>query len=104
MNPDAEYGLATRLGERRHMKEAQALFESVVAARPSYVEAWLNLAVCYDHAGRANDAEAAVRRALSLDKDAATILRRFMGQGKPEVAQKLLEHVRAIVAGQGQSQ
>ena len=31
-----------------------------------------------------------------LDKDAATILRRFMAQGKPEVAQKLLEHVRAI--------
>lgn len=100
MNPDAEYSLAVRLGERGHMKEAQALFESVVAARPSYVEAWLNLAVCYDQAGRANDAEAAVRRALLLDKEAVRILQRFMGQGKPEAAQKLLEHVRAVVAGQ----
>jgi len=104
MNPDAEYSLAMRMGERGQMKEAQALFESVVAARPRYVEAWLNLAVCYDHAGLASDAEAALRRALLLDKDAATLLLRFMREGKPEVAEKLLDHMRAIVAEQRKPQ
>ena len=100
MNPDAEYSLAVRLGERGHMKEAQALFESVVAAHPGYAEAWLNLAVCYDEAGRPSDAEAALRRALHLDRDAVKLLQSFMRQGKPEVVRKLLEHVRAITAGQ----
>ena len=58
-----------RLGQRGHIQEAQSLFESAVAGRPRYLEAWLNLAVCYDSTGRPNDAEAAIRRALSLDLD-----------------------------------
>ncbi len=97
MNADAEYNLGLRLGERGRMREAQALFESAVASRPEYLEAWLNLSVCYDAAGRPGDARAALARAYALDRDAvSSLLRRFLVEGKPDVARRLVEHLRGL--------
>ncbi len=93
-----------RLGQRGHIQEAQSLFESAVAGRPRYLEAWLNLAVCYDSTGRPNDAEAAIRRALSLDLDGtAALLGPFLDEGKPEVAARLREHLHSIGASNRRS-
>ena len=97
MNPDAEYSLATQLGTSGHMLQARALFESVVAHRPDYVEAWLNLGVCYDQEGRAREAKYALARAFQVDRDAATsMLRRFTTEGRPEVAERILSLLREM--------
>jgi len=98
MNADAEYSLAVHYGQKGRMREAQELFESAVASRPDYLEAWLNLSVCYDAAGRPEDARAAIARALSLDRDAVLFMvRRFLDQGNPEAASRLVAHLRALV-------
>lgn len=90
MNADAEYSLATSLGEEGRMAEAMALFESTVASRPSYGEAWMNLSVCYEHFGRAEEARAAMKRAYDLDP-AFTVeaIHRFKREGKAETAARL---------------
>ena len=98
MNADAEYSLAVHYGQKGRMREAQELFESAVASRPDYLEAWLNLSVCYDAAGRPADARAAFARAFSLDHDAVLFMvRRFLDAGKPEAASRLVAHLRALV-------
>lgn len=98
MNPDAEYALAMRLGEQGRMDEARALFESAVAARPTYAEAWLNLSVCYDAAGRVQDARAAFARAFTLDRSATLrMLRQFAKDGNQEISRRLLDHLREHV-------
>ena len=97
MNPDAEYSLATRLGTRGRVQEARALFESVVAHRPDYVEAWLNLSVCYDKEGLTREATYALARAFQADRVAAmSMIRRFTQEGRPEVAERLLAHLREM--------
>jgi hypothetical protein len=99
MNPDAEYSLAIRLGQRGYIKQARGLFESVVSHRPDYVEAWLNLSVCYDEEGRALDAKAALARAFQLDRDETLrLIRRFTKDGKPEAAERLLSHLRELAS------
>ena len=99
MNPDAEYSLALQMGARGHMRQARTLFESVVAHRPDYVEAWLNLSVCYDEEGRTLDAKAALARAFLLDRDATVdLLRRFTKGGKPEVMERLFSHLREMAS------
>jgi Flp pilus assembly protein TadD len=91
--------LGVRLGERGETVAAQALFESAVARQPAYVEAWLNLSVCYDAAGRSADARRAFGQAFALDRDGVlTLIRRFMLGGRPERTQALLEHLRASLA------
>jgi Flp pilus assembly protein TadD len=73
------------------------LFESVVAHRPDYVEAWLNLGVCYDNEGRTREAKYAMARAFQVDRDAATsMLHRFTIEGRPEVAARLLSLLREM--------
>lgn len=99
MNPDAEYTLGVRCGETGRMSDAQALFESAVVSQPGYVEAWLNLSVCYDAAGRAQDARAAFARAFFLDRDAVlTMVGRFMRDGKADAATRLVGHLRDLAA------
>ena len=99
MNPDAEYSLAIQLGQEGHMQKAQALFESAVAHRPNYAEAWLNLSVCYDSEGHGPEAKAAFARAFQLDREATVnLLRRFTTEGKPDVAEHLLAHLRELVS------
>jgi len=99
MNPDADYTLAVLYGQSGKMREAQALFESVVARDAQYVEAWLNLSVCYDAAGRAQDASVAFARAFSLDRGAVlTMIGRFLTDGKPDVAHRLLGHLSEMSA------
>ncbi len=97
MNPDAEYSLAVRLGQQGHMERARELFESVVAHRSDYVEAWLNLSVCYDAEGRADAAKVALAHAFDQDREATlALLRRFAQEGKPDVARRLLSHLREL--------
>ena len=97
MNPDAEYSLASQLGARGHAQEARALFESVVAHRPDYVEAWLNLSVCYDKEGRTREAKYALARAFQVDRDAAmSMLRRFTQEGRTEVAERIMSLLREM--------
>jgi hypothetical protein len=97
MNPDAEYSLARQLGARGHMQQARDLFESVVSRRPDYVEAWLNLGVCYDHEGRAREAKYALARAFQVDRNAAaSMLHRFTTEGRPEVAERILSLLREM--------
>jgi Tfp pilus assembly protein PilF len=97
MNPDAEYSLASQLGDRGQVQEATTLFESVVAHRPDYVEAWLNLGVCYDKEGRTREAKYALARAFQVDRDAAmSMLRRFTQEGRADVAERLLSLLREM--------
>jgi hypothetical protein len=97
MNPDAEYSLASQLGARGQVQKATTLFESVVAHRPDYVEAWLNLGVCYDKEGRTREAKYALARAFQVDRDAAmSMLRRFTQEGRTDVAERLLSLLRAM--------
>ncbi len=79
------------------MQQARILFESVVAHRPDYVEAWLNLGVCYDNEGRIREAKYALARALQVDREAATLmLRRFTTEGRPEAAERMLSLLREM--------
>ncbi|HJX64716.1 MAG TPA: tetratricopeptide repeat protein [Polyangia bacterium] len=99
MNADAEYSLGVRLGEKGQFKQAAALFESALASKPDYAEAWLNLSVCYDILGRHEDARQAFARAFALDREATLrLLRDFLSEGKRDAAQALLGHLAAVRA------
>jgi tetratricopeptide (TPR) repeat protein len=99
MNADAEYSLGVRLGEKGQLKQAAALFESALASKPDYAEAWLNLSVCYDALARHQDARQAFARAFALDRK-ATIrsVRDFLSDGRQEATQHLLGHLHAMRA------
>ena len=99
MNADAEYSLGVRLGEKGQIKRAAALFESALASKPDYTEAWLNLSVCYDVFGRHEDARRAFARAFALDREATIgMVRNFLSVGKRDAAQALLGHLAAVRA------
>jgi len=99
MNADAEYSLGVRLGEKGQLKQAAALFESALASKPDYAEAWLNLSVCYDAFARHDEARQAFARAFTFDRETTLrLLRDFLSNGKPEVAQDLLGHLHAVRA------
>ncbi|MGB8294135.1 MAG: tetratricopeptide repeat protein [Polyangia bacterium] len=99
MNADAEYSLGVRLGEKGQIKRAAALFESALASKPDYTEAWLNLSVCYDVFGRHEDARQAFARAFALDREATIgMVRDFLSAGKRDAAQALLGHMAAVRA------
>jgi Flp pilus assembly protein TadD len=48
-------------------REAQYRWERAVQLDPTYAEAWNNLAVAYEHAGRFDDARKAYETAIKLD-------------------------------------
>ena len=99
MNADAEYSLGVRLGDKGQLKRAAALFESALASKPDYTEAWLNLSVCYDVFGRHEDARRALARAFALDREATIrMVRDFLSGGKRDAAQALLGHLAALRA------
>ena len=99
MNADAEYSLGVKLGEKGQLQQAAALFESALASKPDYAEAWLNLSVCYDALARHQDARQAFARAFALDRK-ATIrsVRDFLSDGRQEATQHLLGHLHAMRA------
>jgi tetratricopeptide (TPR) repeat protein len=106
MNPDAEDSLASQLGAEGHVQQARLLFESVVAHRPDYVEAWLNLGVCYDKEGRVREAKYALARAFQVDRKAAMgMLRKFATEGSPEEAGRIMSLLREMTgtAGDGKT-
>jgi hypothetical protein len=99
MNADAEYSLGVRLGDKGQLRRAAALFESALASKPDYTEAWLNLSVCYDVFGRHEDARQAFARAFALDREATIrMVRDFLSEGKRDAAQALLGHLAAVRA------
>jgi Flp pilus assembly protein TadD len=48
-------------------REAQYRWERAVELDPSYAEAWNNLAIAYEHAGKFDDARTAYEKAIKLD-------------------------------------
>jgi 4-amino-4-deoxy-L-arabinose transferase-like glycosyltransferase len=99
MNADAEYSLGIRMGERGHLRAATALFESAVARRPQYAEAWLNLATCYDELGRPDDAQRAMNMAFAADP-AGTLrnIQSYLRAGRPELAERLAAYLHRAAA------
>lgn len=99
MNADAEYHLGMRVGERGHVREAAAFFESAVSARPGYAAAWLNLSACYDKLGRLDDAQAAMDKALAADAaETVASMRTFAQSAKPDEAARLGTYLRNAAA------
>src|SRR5688572_18520755 len=48
-------------------REAQYRWERAVQLDPTYAEAWNNLAIAYEHAGKFDDARKAYETAIKLD-------------------------------------
>ena len=48
-------------------REAQYRWERAVELDPTYAEAWNNLAIAYEHAGKFDDARKAYETAIKLD-------------------------------------
>ena len=60
-----EFGI--KVAQNGLWKEATYRWERATQIDPTYAEAWNNLAIGYEYAGRFDDAEAAYQRALKLD-------------------------------------
>lgn len=60
-----EFGI--KVAQNGLWKEATYRWEKATQLDPDYAEAWNNLAVGYEYAGRFDDADAAYQRALKLD-------------------------------------
>ena len=70
-----EFGI--RAAQNELWKEATYRWEKATQLDPTYAEAWNNLAVGYEYAGRFEDAEAAYQRALKLEPDNAMIRQNY---------------------------
>jgi Flp pilus assembly protein TadD len=62
-----EFGI--KVAQNGLWKEATYRWEKATELDPTYAEAWNNLAVGYEYAGRFDDAEAAYQKAMKLDPD-----------------------------------
>lgn len=60
-----EFGI--KVAQNGLWKEATYRWEKATEIDPTYAEAWNNLAIGYEYAGRFEDADAAYQRALKLD-------------------------------------
>ncbi len=60
-----EFGI--RVAQNGLWKEATYRWEKAVELDPTYAEAWNNLAIGYEHAGRFEDADKAYQKALALE-------------------------------------
>ncbi len=58
-------------------REAQYRWERAVELDPTYAEAWNNLAIAYEHAGRFDDARKAYETAIKLDPKNMTIRQNY---------------------------
>jgi Tfp pilus assembly protein PilF len=66
-----EFGI--KVAQNGLWKEALFWWEKATQLDPTYAQAWNNLAIGYEYAGRFEDAEAAYQRALKLDPNNAMI-------------------------------
>jgi Flp pilus assembly protein TadD len=60
-----EFGI--KVAQTGLWREAQYRWERAVQLDPTYAEAWNNLAIAYEHAGRFDDARKAYETAIKLD-------------------------------------
>ena len=60
-----EFGI--KVAQTGLWREAQYRWERAVQLDPTYSEAWNNLAIAYEHAGRFDDARKAYETAIKLD-------------------------------------
>jgi Flp pilus assembly protein TadD len=60
-----EFGI--KVAQTGLWREAQYRWERAVQLDPTYAEAWNNLAIAYEHAGRFDDARKAYETAVKLD-------------------------------------
>lgn len=70
-----EFGI--KAAQNELWKEATYRWEKATQIDPTYAEAWNNLAVGYEYAGRFEDADAAYQRALQLEPDNAMIRQNY---------------------------
>ena len=70
-----EFGI--KVAQNGLWKEATFRWERATEIDPSYAQAWNNLAIGYEYAGRFDDAEAAYQRALKLDPNNAMIRQNY---------------------------
>jgi Tfp pilus assembly protein PilF len=66
-----EFGI--KVAQNGLWKEATYRWEKATQIDPTYAQAWNNLAIGYEYAGRFEEADAAYQRALKLDPDNAMI-------------------------------
>lgn len=66
-----EFGI--KVAQNGLWKEATYRWEKATQIDPTYAQAWNNLAIGYEYAGRFEDAEAAYQRALKLEPNNAMI-------------------------------
>jgi type IV pilus assembly protein PilF len=66
-----EFGI--KVAQNGLWKEATYRWEKATQIDPTYAQAWNNLAIGYEYAGRFEDADAAYQRALKLEPDNAMI-------------------------------
>jgi Flp pilus assembly protein TadD len=74
-----EFGI--KVAQNGLWKEATYRWEKATELDPTYAEAWNNLAIGYEYAGRFDDAEAAYQKALKLDAN-NTLIRQNYDQFK----------------------
>jgi Flp pilus assembly protein TadD len=60
-----EFGI--KVAQTGLWREAQYRWERAVQLDPTYAEAWNNLAIAYEHAGRFDEARKAYETAIKLD-------------------------------------
>ena len=60
-----EFGI--KVAQNGLWREAQYRWERAVQLDPTYAQAWNNLAIAYEHAGRFDDARKAYETAIKLD-------------------------------------
>jgi Flp pilus assembly protein TadD len=70
-----EFGI--KVAQTGLWREAQYRWERAVQLDPAYAEAWNNLAIAYEHAGRFEDARKAYETAIKLDPKNMTIQQNY---------------------------
>jgi Flp pilus assembly protein TadD len=70
-----EFGI--KVAQTGLWREALYRWERAVQLDPTYAEAWNNLAIAYEHAGRFDDARKAYETAIKLDPKNAMIQQNY---------------------------
>ena len=70
-----EFGI--RVAQNGLWREAQYRWERAVELDSTYAEAWNNLAIAYEHAGRFDDARKAYETAIKLDPENTMIQQNY---------------------------
>ena len=70
-----EFGI--KVAQTGLWREAQYRWERAVDLDPTYAEAWNNLAIAYEHAGKFDEARNAYETAIKLDPKNTTIRQNY---------------------------